>query len=100
MRIKIGTRQTGRTTWAAALAQTTGAYLVVRSQRTAERVAKEFPGIRFPMTYDELLRDKLHGSSVQNIVIDDADGFLQYVVESLRIEGITLLGKEYQNDQS
>ena len=48
---------------------------------------------RFPVTFEELLKDKMTGSVVRNIVIDDVDILLQRVVGNLEIEAITITGE-------
>jgi hypothetical protein len=84
----------GKTTEAIKLAAKTEAYLVVGTIQEARAAAmyadKMGTPIRFPVTYDELLQTGMRMSHVRNIVIDDADRFLQKICAGLTIEGCTL----------
>jgi len=92
MKIEIHARRRGKTTKAIELANKTGAYLVVMDRAAIQWIETEshIQPKRLPITFDELLREKLRGSWVRNIVIDDADVLLQHIVGALTIEGITL----------
>jgi hypothetical protein len=80
-------RAIGRTTDMVKLANETGAYLVVRDRNAAMRLQDVCE--RFPVTYSELMQDRMRGSMVRNIVIDDADALLKYILSPLTIEGIS-----------
>lgn len=70
------------------LANETGAYLIVHSHDEAVRLAPLCN--RFPVTFDEFLDNRMRGSHVRNIVIDQADMLIQRIASGLTIEGITL----------
>lgn len=86
----------GKTTDCIAEANRTGAYLVVRDQDVAHAVAHLTD--RFPVTYGELLNGGMRGSFVRNIVIDDADALLRYVLPYLKIDAISLTPSEAPAD--
>ena len=100
MKIVTRKRNKGKTTFAVKQAIKSGAYLVVRSHAVAVALARKYPTLRFPITYNELLRDHLVGSYVRNIIIDDADDFLRHVCPGLVIDLVTLTKevKEPKND--
>ena len=88
----------GKTTEAIRLANETGAYLVVRSRDEALRVSKLNPSPnRFPVTFQEILEQRMRGSFVRNIVIDNVDLFIQRIVGDLLIEGITISAEHWDN---
>ena len=95
MRIISANRDGGKTTKAVELALETDAYLIVRDHNEAYRLSGLYPSLRFPVTFDELLNSGMRGSQVRNIVIDNADDFLRFVVGSvgaLTIDAITIPG--------
>ena len=92
MKILRKGRRTGKTTEAIKVANETGAYLVVHSKEEAKRVSDDTD--RFPITYSELLKGKMEGSFVRNIVIDNLEVFLQRALPGVKIELITTTCEE------
>jgi len=94
MKIICKARGEGKTTDAVKVAIETGAYLIVRDRRAVEYLSREYPDLRFPITFDEFLRgESVRGSFVKNFVIDDADEFIRYVCAmkgAMQIDAITL----------
>ena len=72
----------------------TDAYIICCHRQDAIRLMKEAEElnlpIRFPITIDEYLRDRMMGSRVRNIVIDDLDRMLPALFPNLKIEMITM----------
>lgn len=93
MKIISRARGHGKTYEAIRAAAETHAYLVVADKREAQRVAEQADkmGLRilFPITFDEFLRDRLSGSWVKKVVIDNADMLLQRLAP-VTIEAVTL----------
>lgn len=90
MIIEHSGRRMGKTTKAVKLANETGAYLIVPNKHQAQQVSKEHKLDRYPITIHEFLADKMKGSFVRNVVIDNADMVLEQIFNGLKIEGITL----------
>ena len=90
MKTILNGRHKGKTTKAVRRAIKTGAYLVVRSHARAVELSEAHPKLRFPITYSDLLSNKLAGSYVRNIVIDDADDLLRHMLPGIAIEAITI----------
>lgn len=71
-----------------------GAYLVVKDTREASRVHRIAidmgVNILFPITFNDILNDKMKGSFVRNIVIDNADMFIKKACDGLYVDLITL----------
>jgi hypothetical protein len=90
MKIHLG-RRLGKTTKAVDIANETGAYLIVRNRTRAQELGKLTD--RFPITFDELIRNKMRGSYVRKVVIDDFDtllaGILADLLPGIEVEAIT-----------
>lgn len=94
MKLICKPRRAGKTTEAIIRAAESGAYLIVKNRAEAQRISKQAEEmnlkIRFPVTFDELLKGQMQGSFVRNVVIDNADMLLQAICPGLEIEAITL----------
>lgn len=88
MKVITGPRAAGKTYEAAKIAKETGAYLVVNSMDEASRI-NNAAGF-FPVTYEELLSNKMVGSRVRKIVIDNLDIFVRSMFPHLEIEAVTI----------
>lgn len=94
-RLIIRPRGGGKTTEAIRIANETGAYLVVATQKEAARVAHLC--VRFPVTFDELLnRNSTHAGFVRNIVIDNAEMLIDRIAaeRGLGVDAITVTGQD------
>lgn len=94
MLIDVRNRRMGKTTNAVNLANSTGAYLVVANSAIAKQIAKEHKPDRYPITIHELLSDKMRGSNIKNIVIDNLDLMLPVIFPGLKVEAITLTDED------
>jgi len=96
MEIIIGGRRTGKTTKLIMQAAKTCSQIVCMDQRSAlnTQFVIDILGLRgflpHPITYHELLSSKLEGAERRNISIDDAQRFIQYVVNNLKIDAISI----------
>ncbi len=82
-------RRGGKTTEAVKLAIQTGAYLIVPNRNEALRLSKEFPELRFPITWNEFLQSRMQGSFVRKVVIDNLDQCIQQMFP-FTIEAVTM----------
>jgi hypothetical protein len=90
MIIELLGRGMGKTAKAVELANKTGSYLIVANGVLAREIAKNYKCDRYPVTIQEFMNNKLKGSFVESVVIDDADLILQQIFGRMKIEGITL----------
>lgn len=90
----------GKTLEAIRVAAEKKAYLLVLNHEEKVRVVKlaEEMGlkIRNPVTFDEFFRDKMRGSFVRNVVIDNMDHFVKRLFASygLTVDAATVLIKD------
>lgn len=89
-----GARRFGKTTRAIEIVNKRGGYLVVTDRKQA--IDANAKTERFPITFDELLKTKMRGSFVRNIVIDNFDVLLERELEKafsflskLKVEAVT-----------
>ncbi len=94
MKVIVTIPQAGKTTEAIEIARQTKAYLVVRDRTEAKRIYSKNPDIKFPITFEELLSDKVRGLKSRNIVIDNLDMFIQRVLPLCKVEAVTLTKDE------
>jgi len=97
-------RRAGKTTQAIMQAAETGAYIVTVNRDEARRIAEQAKklelNIKFPITFEELLRDKLRGSFFKSVIIDNVDMFLQrHVCQNVKLEMITLDKYEDESEE-
>jgi hypothetical protein len=94
MEIKCMPNRTGKTTECIKQAHKSGAYIVVINREEALRVSQYAEEIgcpvRFPVTFQELLKTGMKGSFVRNIVIDNGDMILERLFSGLKIEMMTV----------
>jgi len=94
MKLFLGKPRTGKTYQIIKQASETGAYIVTFNRQEADRIFNESQNlgfnIRFPISYDEFMQQKMRSSRVRNIIIDNADIFLQQLASGLDIEAITI----------
>lgn len=100
MKVFIGSMRAGKTTQMIKQAAKTGAYIICMNMKEAKRVADQAEDmglqIRFPVTFQELLDNKMRGSFVRNILIDNCDSFLHAFLPGLDIEGVSFTTEESQ----
>lgn len=48
--------------------------------------------IPFPITFDELLSNRLLGRHIEGLLIDDADDLLKRIVQGIPVHAITITG--------
>ncbi len=95
MRNIIGTRRSGKTTKAIKVClDTLDCYLVVRNIARIEQIQKEFCKYEKVemLTYHQLLEFNAAGRQFKNIVIDDADDFLEFLAHR---KGFNLLAATF-----
>ena len=94
MNIELRSRRAGKTTAAIHKAAETKAYIIVPTEQDKRRIVLQAEdmgvNIRHPVTLHEFLNDRMRGSWVRNVVIDDADRFLETLFEGLKIEMATI----------
>jgi len=98
MKILFKPRAAGKTTEAIKQAAKSGAYIVVTTIKEAQRVqrlAQEMGlHIRMPISFGEFMENRLMGSYPTNIIVDNADMFLQMIFQRMPVEMITLTKEE------
>lgn len=90
-----GGRQSGKSFELIKMSAETGTYILVSTRQRAlqlTRQAKEMGlHIPFPVTLDELLACRFHGSSIikQGLFIDDVDDVLGSILAPIEIKAVT-----------
>jgi len=77
----------GKTAKAIELANKTGAYLIVKDKKIAQRLSKKCN--RYPITHAEFLEYRMIGSFVRIVVIDDIDLLLHDMFAGSKVEMVT-----------
>ena len=85
-------RRFGKTTEIVKLALEHDAYIVVPDRHQARHLFEEYPNIRFPITWDELMQTRMQGAhpSARKIVIDNLDMCLEAMLSPVKILGVSL----------
>ncbi len=83
MKLITGGPASGKTTTLIRESAETFAYIVTRSQRTAQDIFN-YAGemglqIPFPLTYEEFLNTDYYAPGVKGILIDDVDALVQHI---------------------
>ncbi len=91
----IKEREAGKTTELIKKSSETGYYIIVATRQHARNLfnlAKSMNiNIPFPITVEEYFRsDKLHGSYIKNVLIDDVDEILKTIFNTVIIDTCTL----------
>ena len=82
MKLYTAPRQAGKTRIAVEMCIEIDAYLVVRNRQEAQRVFELYKhkNLRFPITYDELLKYPMKQSRLKKVVVDNIDDFAYHVI--------------------
>lgn len=82
MKLFTAPRQAGKTRVAVEVCIEIDAYLLVRNRQEAQRVFELYrnKGLRFPVTYDEILKYPLKQSRLNKIVVDNVEDFAYHVL--------------------
>ena len=103
MKIICKARGKGKTTDAVKIAIEKNIYLVVRSRDEAMRLSREFKDLRFPITYDAILKGHARGltrtKGFRSVVIDDADAFINHVCLANGIDKVEAITIPYCNKE-
>lgn len=106
LQIRVGGRQTGRTKWLIQEAHEADkrgevAYIVCRSHQDAYRISKAADElgtpVRFPVTYDEFINSKAHGSFITQYLVDNAELLIQALAGPFPVTHMTIT-KEAENE--
>lgn len=81
-------RAMGKTTKAIEVANSSGARLVVRSEKQRMEL-QNFCDV-LPLTYAELLSTRMRGEREPRVVIDDAEDFIAYAMSWQRVEVVAI----------
>lgn len=102
MKVIADKRRTGKTKKLIELAHETGAQLVCIDASTCEDVhdwsAKLGLYILKPITYTDLLNNKLYGKNVKKVIFDDVDIFLRRVAKNHEVEAIAINNDENEEN--
>lgn len=98
MNIIYKSRGKGKTTELIKMSAEKNLYILVADrnrQREVFNLARDLNlNIPFPITVEDYFRDKLRGSFINTILIDDADYVLQQIFNTVVIDTITITDKE------
>ena len=90
----MGGRGKGKTTYLVMRSARTQTYILTLNKQRAKEISRIANNmglyIPYPITLEEYLRDKLRGTFITNILIDDADDILQALFSPLKIDAITM----------
>ena len=103
MKVFYMRRGEGKTRKIIELAVKNKAYIIVTDRRRAQSVYEMavkmgFPGMLFPVTVSEYMSNKMRGSYVKNVLLDDADDILQHIFSTVRINAISLTDPGEEGD--
>ena len=95
MQVIYKPRGTGKSTDLIKLSVETNSYILVKDRKRALDLSKMasdlgYPQMLFPITLTEYMANKMKGSHVKTILIDDADDILQAIFNTVTIQAITL----------
>lgn len=91
MKVIIGTRNSGKTHEAIALANKRNAHLVVNTEKMKRIVIDQMPDVKHRVfSYHDIKRGRLEGIHPNRIVIDDLEWFIQSMIGSLEVAGVTM----------
>jgi hypothetical protein len=82
-------RRAGKTFEAVKLAIETDSYLVVPNRDQALLLSKQYPELRFPITWEEFISTRMRGSWIKKIVIDNLDQCISQMAP-VTIEAVTM----------
>lgn len=84
MKLFTAPRGCGKTNIAAKMCIEIDAYLVVRNRREAQRVFEIYKdkGLRFPITYDEILKYPMKQAFLKKVVVDNVEDFAYHVLSN------------------
>ena len=90
MKIIAKPRQQGKTTEMIKISAEKNIYIACLNQREAQRIFSQakYMGLKipYPVTFDNLLdREYFAGSMIKDVLIDNADRLLEYIVRPLYI---------------
>lgn len=98
MKVILSGVRSGKTTKAIKIAAKNDLYIVCHSLGECSRIAQQAKdaglNIRFPVTFEELIRKQYYAKGIKGIVIDNVDMLLQKLVPDLKIEAITINKEE------
>ena len=87
-------RGEGKTTKLIQMSHDTWTYILVvdgKRQREVTNLARKMEiDIPYPVTLEDYLRSRFHGSFIRRILIDDADDVLKALFPNLEISAITM----------
>lgn len=85
-------RRLGKSTEMVKLALAHDAYIVVPDRHQAHFLREQYPNIKMPITWQELMQSNLQGMhpSARKVVIDNLDECLQSMVRPVKIMGVSL----------
>jgi len=92
---KAGRQVGGTTRLVDLIQQYSNGYLVVHSRHEAQRIFRQHRGLRYPLTYEELLtKEKLRGF-IQNpvVAIDNLEMLLRLIAYPTEVVGVTVMGQ-------
>ena len=90
----MGGRGKGKTTYLVMRSARTQTYILTLNKKRAKEISRiaDTMGLHipYPITLEEYLHNKLRGTFITNILIDDADDILQALFSPLKIDAITM----------
>ena len=90
----IGNRGSGKTTALIKLSSKYQLYILVLNRVRQKQLSQQAHDlgykIPYPITLDDYLRDKLRGSYIREILIDDVDDILKYIFSTVEIITVSL----------
>ena len=95
----IGKRGSGKTTALIKLSSKHQLYILVLNRERQKQLFQQAHDlgyqIPYPITLDDYLRDKLRGSHIREILIDDVDDILKYIFASVKINTVSLTNPDF-----
>lgn len=100
MRIFKGKKGCGKTRFAVEMAIRTDSYLVVKNRVEAKRIFADYheSGLRFPVTYEDVLKSKSSFIRIFNrsIIVDDMDDFVAFALRNFNVL-MTTIDDDFQS---
>ena len=82
----------------------THTYILVSDKRRVKNIVKTAKKLNlhipYPITFMEYLENKLRGSHIKNILIDDADDLLRHIFFNIQIDAITITDTRGDTDDT
>ena len=95
----IGKRGSGKTTALIKLSSKHQLYILVLNRERQKQLFQQAHDlgyqIPYPITLDDYLRDKLRGSHIREILIDDVDDILKYIFATVKINTVSLTNPDF-----